>query len=205
MSNDAGGGNLVVVSAPSGTGKTTLCRLLLERLPHVRFSVSHTTRPRRGPERDGVDYHFVDDAEFARLIDAGELLEWAEYQGHRYGTSRAELARARAAGADLILDIESVGALQVKTKYPAAVLVFILPPNPAELERRLRARATDAPEAIARRLANARREATFANRYDYIIVNDALEDAARAFEAVVRAARQRRENMRDAIDRYAPA
>jgi guanylate kinase len=206
MSNDArGGGSLIVVSAPSGTGKTTLTRLVLKRLPAARFSVSHTTRPPRGAEQNGVDYHFVDDAEFDRMIAAGELAEWAEYQGRRYGTSNAQIAAAAAEGADLFLDIEGQGGMQVKEQHPDAVLVFVLPPSREEQERRLRGRGVDAPEAIARRLANARREAEFARRYDYIIVNDELEDAACSLESIVRAARQRREKMHDAIARFAPA
>jgi guanylate kinase len=206
MSNEGRRGNIIVVSAPSGGGKTTLCRKVIAAQPdRIRFSVSHTTRPPRGQERDGVDYHFVSDAEFDRMVAASELAEWAPYQGRRYGTSLAELERAAAAGQDLFLDIESEGALQIKRRYPSAVLVYVLPPSVEELRRRLVGRATDSADAIERRLANARREAAYAAQYDYIVVNDVLEDAVGALAAIVEAARRRRENMQDAIARLVPA
>jgi guanylate kinase len=206
MSNDPVRGNLIVVSAPSGAGKTTLCRQVIDRLaPTIRYSVSHTTRPPRGQERHGVDYFFVDDAEFDRMVAAGELAEWATIHRHRYGTSKAEIDRALPRGVDLFLDIESDGALQIKRAYPAAVLVYVLPPSLDALRERLRGRGSEAPEEVERRLANARTELAFLPRYDYIVINESLEDAVRRLEAVVLAARQRRENMQDAVDRFTPA
>lgn len=206
MSNETRRGSLIIVSAPSGAGKTTLCRRVIAELGGtIRYSISHTTRERRGRERDGVDYHFVTEARFDEMIAHGDLAEWATIHRHRYGTSKAEIAAAAAAGIDLFLDIEGRGALQIKQQYPEAIGVFILPPSLAVLRERLRERGTDAPEEIARRVDNARRETEFIGNYDYIIVNDDLEAAVRALTAVVLAAGQRRKMMDDAIRRFTTA
>ncbi|NLH50224.1 MAG: guanylate kinase [Myxococcales bacterium] len=206
MSIETRPGNLLVVTAPSGAGKTTLCRSVIERLePTIRYSISHTTRPPRGNERNGVDYHFVADAEFDRLIGENQMAEWATIHGHRYGTSRAEIEDSQARGQDLFLDIEGQGAVQIKKLFPQAILIYILPPSLADLRDRLLRRGSDAPAEIERRWENARRELAFLPNYDYIIVNDILSEATRGLEAIVLAARQRRENMQDAIRRFPAA
>jgi guanylate kinase len=179
-----------VVSGPSGCGKSTLIRGLMERLPGLRFSVSHTTRPPRPSEKDGVDYHFITEAEFARMVRAGRFLEWAVVHGHRYGTSLAELKLA-GRGTDLILDIDVQGARQVREKVPGAVLIFIMPPSAEELERRLLAREQDGPEAVARRLRDARTEVREHARFDFVVVNDELDRAVEELAAVIVAARCR--------------
>jgi guanylate kinase len=182
---------VVVVSAPSGAGKTTVLTRVLERMPGLRFSVSHTTRDPRPGERDGVEYHFVDRGAFEDLRGAGRLLEWAEVHGNLYGTGVAELERARAEGLDLLLDLDVQGAAQVREKLPDAVTVFVLPPSYEVLERRLRGRGQDDEPTIRRRLAAAGRELHAFVRYDYAIVNDDLDTCVGALECIVRAARYR--------------
>jgi len=206
MSNKSGAGNILIVSAPSGTGKTTLCRRLVERqAPAIRYSISHTTREPRGRERPGVDYYFVDDTEFDRMIAAHELAEWAAIHQHRYGTSVREIERATADGVDLLLDIEGQGAVQIKKRFPQAILIFILPPNLDVLAERLRRRGTESAEEIKRRLANAQEELNFIQHYEFVVVNDRLEEAVDLLEAIVLAGRQRRERQADAIGRFAIA
>lgn len=182
---------MVVVSAPSGAGKTTVLTRVLERMPGLRFSVSHTTRDPRPGERDGVEYHFVDRGAFEDLRGKGRLLEWAEVHGNLYGTGLAELERARAEGLDLLLDVDVQGAGQVREKLPDAVTVFVLPPSYEVLERRLRGRGQDDEPTIRRRLAAAGRELHAFVRYDYAIVNDDLDTCVGALESIVRAARYR--------------
>ena len=184
-------GNLLIVSAPSGAGKTTLVKALLARDPQVVYSVSCTTRAPRAGERDGIDYLFVDDAEFRRRIAAGEFLEHAEVHGHRYGTLRSWIEAQLRADHDVVLDIDTQGAAQVRALMPEAVSIFILPPSLAELESRLRARGTDADAVIERRLAAARAEIAHAGEYDYVIVNNDLDAAIADLAAVVRASRLR--------------
>ena len=186
-----GGGILFVLSAPSGTGKTTLGRGLCERLPRLRFSVSATTRAPRGHERDGADYHFVSPERFASLVRDDELLEWAEVHGNRYGTPVAEWRRACAEGFDLILDIDTQGAFQVRERMPESALVFVLPPSAAELERRIRGRGEDDDATIRRRLAAAAKELAVVSRYDYVVVNDDLDRAREELASIVRAERAR--------------
>jgi guanylate kinase len=178
-----------VVSAPSGTGKTTVCRALVARDPGVVLSVSHTTRRPRPGERDGVDYHFVDEAGFEALVAEGAFLEHARYSGNLYGTSWAAIEAPLARGLDVLLEIETEGARQVRDRRDDACLVFLLPPSRAELERRLRGRGTDREEEVARRLAIARREFQAAAWFDAFVVNDALERAVEDLQAIVTAAR----------------
>lgn len=178
-----------VVSAPSGTGKTTVCRELVARDPLLRLSVSHTTRAPRAGERDGEHYWFVDRARFAELVAEGAFLEHAEYAGNLYGTSFAALDGPLAAGLDLLLEIEVQGARQVRERRPDARLVFLLPPSFEALEARLRGRGSDAPEAMAARLELARRELAEVERFDYVIVNDALERCVAALGEVIEAER----------------
>jgi guanylate kinase len=178
-----------VVSAPSGTGKTTVCREVVKRLDGIEFSVSHTTRPPRTGERDGVDYSFVSAERFRALVEQGAFLEYAEYAGRLYGTSRAALDGPLAAGRDLILEIEVQGAAQVREQRPDARFVFLLPPSAQELERRLRERGTDDAEAIERRLALMRRELAAVHLFDYVVVNDELERCVGEVCAIVEAER----------------
>jgi guanylate kinase len=187
--------SVIVVSAPSGAGKSTVLARVLAETPGLRFSLSHTTRAPRGDERDGVEYHFVDRSAFERLRDDGKLLEWAEVHGNLYGTGLEEHRRARAEEVDLLLDVDVQGAAQVREKMPEAVTVFILPPSYEALEHRLRGRGQDDEAMIKRRLAAAGRELRSFERYDYAIVNDDLDACVEALKCVVRAARCRLSHM----------
>lgn len=194
---------LLILSAPSGAGKTTLARHLLAVEPRARLSVSTTTRPPRGQETEGRDYHFVDEGIFQAMVDGGEFLEWALVHGHRYGTSRAVVQASFAEPGSLtIFDIDAQGGSAIKAQFPDAVSVFILPPSLAELERRLRGRQTDSEEVIQLRLAAARSEILRGlAEYDYLIVNQLLQEAGDDLRAIVRAARCRasltREELRE--------
>ena len=182
-------GILMVVSSPSGAGKTTLAHLLAQN-ERLEFSVSYTTRAPRAGERDGVDYKFVTEDEFSRMIDRGEFAEWASVHGARYGTGVHTVNRALDDGKDYLFDIDWQGGAQLRRQWPdESVLVFILPPSMAELERRLRRRATDSPEAIARRLAVATKELEHFAQYDYLVVNDNLETALKELSSIYVAAR----------------
>jgi guanylate kinase len=174
-----------VITGPSGVGKGTLIRSLRERHPELELAVSATTRAPRTGERDGVDYHFLDAAEFARLVEAGEFVEHAEYAGNRYGTLRRELDRRTAAGAPVVLEIDLQGARQVRAALPEAVQVFIAPPSFGELRARLVGRGTDDPAEVAARLALARTELDAAREFPHVIVNDRLEAAVADLLAVL--------------------
>jgi guanylate kinase len=179
-----------VVAAPSGTGKTTVCRAALERDDQLDFSVSHTTRPPREGERDGVDYHFVSAARFREMVEAGAFLEHAMYNAQNYGTSAEALAEAlREKGHDVLLEIEVQGAEQVRSGSTDARFIFLLPPSMKVLEARLRGRGTDSDEAIDRRLAVADRELEAIRFFDYAVVNDELEQAIAAVLEIVAAER----------------
>ena len=178
-----------VVSAPSGTGKTTVCRGVVARDPEIMFSVSHTTRAPRLGERDGTDYFFVSREAFQQLVAQAAFLEHAEYRGNLYGTSWAAIEGPLAHGCDLLLEIDTAGARQVRARLPAARLIFLLPPSIAILERRLRDRQTDSEEVIQQRLAIAKDEIAEAPRYDYAVVNDDLERAISSVLEIVRAER----------------
>jgi guanylate kinase len=179
-----------VITGPSGVGKGTLIRLLRERVPELALSVSATTRAPRPGEEDGVDYHFLSDEEFARRVDAGDFVEWAEYSGRRYGTLRSELQRHLDAGNPVVLEIEVQGARQVREAMPEAVQIFIEPPDSEALKDRLVGRGTDDPEAIERRLAVAREELAAAGEFQYRVCNDRLDEAvARLVEIVTSAVR----------------
>lgn len=184
---------LIVLSAPSGGGKTTVLKKVMAVLPGLVFSVSHTTRPPRPGEVDGRDYYFVSRQEFLAMQEGTPpgFLEWAEVHGNLYGTGRAEVERQLQAGQDVILDIDVQGALQVRNAA-APVLIFIAPPTLAELEARLRRRGTESEDTIRLRLDNARKELALADRYDYLIVNDCLEEAIDSLRAIIVAERCRR-------------
>jgi guanylate kinase len=184
-------GELFIVSSPSGGGKTTLIRRLLEDPPGapLHFSVSHTTRPMRKGEADGREYHFVTSETFQRMAQADEFLEHNEVHGHIYGTSRGEVLPRLAAGEDVVLDIDVQGARDIRKGYPKAVSIFIVPASPEILERRLRSRGLDGEDAIRKRLINAAREVQQAEEFQYVIVNDDLERAALELQSVVRARR----------------
>ena len=181
---------LVVVSAPSGAGKTSLCQEVVRRVPGLAHSVSYTTRPSRAHEVAGRDYHFVDEATFQRMVTAGDFAEWASVHGHHYGTSRLLLETHFGAGQDVILDIDVQGAKQVRCNAQP-VTVFIAPPSLAELERRLRGRGTESEESLRRRLNNAEKEMQAADAYTYLIVNDRLEQAVLELKSVIIAERCR--------------
>jgi guanylate kinase len=182
---------VIVISAPSGAGKSTVLAGVMRRIGGLRFSVSHTTRASRGTERDGVEYHFVPRAAFERLVAEDGFLEHADVHGELYGTARSEVERAQRDGVDLLLDIDVQGAAQVRERLPSAVTVFLIPPSFEELERRLRGRGIDSEGAIRRRLAGARAELLRVAEFDYAIVNESVEECIEDFVAVVRSARCR--------------
>lgn len=195
---DANRGLLIVVSSPSGAGKTTLCRRLIDEFPSIGFSVSYTTRPPRRGEEEGIDYHFVDGSVFEAMVDRGEFAEWAEVHQHRYGTTVEAVRQALEDGRHVLFDIDYQGGRQLKAKFETeAVLVFVLPPSLGELESRLRKRATDAPDAIDRRLQKAHDELKHYGLYQYLIVNDELPRAYDRLRAVYLAAQS-------TIDRMGP-
>jgi guanylate kinase len=176
-----------VITGPSGVGKGTLIRLLRERVPGLALSTSATTREPREAEEDGRDYHFLSRDEFARRADANEFLEHAAYSGNRYGTLRSEVERRLESGESVVLEIEVQGARQVRAAMPEAVLVFIAPPDPAALRRRLEGRGTDDPKAISERLRTAEIELDAQQEFQHVIRNDDLERAADELERIVRA------------------
>ncbi len=182
-------GNLFVVAAPSGAGKSSLVKSLLELDSHLVVSVSHTTRPPRGQEREGREYWFISEEEFRAKIDHGDFFEWAEVHGNLYGTSRAAIEARMAAGEDVVLEIDWQGALQIKQLFPNAVLIFILPPSWDELLVRLHRRGEDHPEVIETRMENARIEVAQARHFDFVIINSLFETALFDLKAIVHAQR----------------
>jgi guanylate kinase len=182
-------GNLFVVAAPSGAGKSSLVKALLELDSHLVLSVSHTTRAPRGQEQEGREYRFVDEPAFRAMIARGEFFEWAQVHDNLYGTSRAAIADLVAAGQDVVLEIDWQGALQIKKLFPEAVLIFILPPSWDELRQRLQRRGEDAPEVIERRMANARIEVAQARHFDFVIINALFETALFDLKTIVHSQR----------------
>jgi guanylate kinase len=182
-------GNLFVVAAPSGAGKSSLVKALLELDAHLVVSISHTTRAPRGQEQHGREYWFIGEPEFREMTGRGEFLEWAQVHGHLYGTSRSAIEDRLAHGDDVILEIDWQGALQIKKLFEHAVLIFILPPSWAELEQRLRRRGEDRPEAIEQRLTNARSEVAQARHFDFVIINALFETALFDLKTVVHSQR----------------
>jgi guanylate kinase len=185
-------GNIFVISAPSGSGKSTLIEGLMAASPSLCFSISYTTRASRPNERDGREYFFVMRKDFERMASRGEFVEWAEVYGHLYGTAQKQLQAAQETGKDVLLDIDVQGHQQVRQRLPDATSIFILPPSFPELSRRLRERHSDAPAEIEVRLQTARQEISHWAEYDYLVVNDRLQDATNALLAIVRATHFRR-------------
>ena len=177
-----------VITGPSGVGKGTLIRTLLDRVPELELSVSATTRGPRPGEEHGVDYHFLDDAEFDRRVQRGDFVEHANYSGRRYGTLRSDLDQRLARGAPVVLEIEVQGARQVAETMPEAVRIFIAPPTEDALRTRLVGRGTDSPEDVEKRLATAREELRAQGEFAHVVYNDRLDDAVSALEEVVRTA-----------------
>jgi guanylate kinase len=197
-------GDLLIVSSPSGAGKTSLIRKLLLDVTlgpgSLHFSVSHTTRASRGGEVDGREYYFVSPEEFVALREADGFLESAEVHGHLYGTSRKEVEPRLAAGVDVLLDIDVQGARQVRSRIPEVVKIFVFPPSREVLENRLRSRATDSPESVSRRLAAARKELAEFGEYDYAIINEDLGAAADELRAILVARRASRDRRRERLE-----
>jgi guanylate kinase len=183
---------IYIISAPSGSGKSTLVNELLKLVPNLEFSISFTTRARRGSEQNGKQYHFVSREEFDQMVRAGEFLEHATFDGNCYGTARRFLQEAGQKGHDLLLDIDVQGAEQIKQKLTDAVSIFVLPPDRKTLEWRLRKRSEDAEAVIDRRLATAGREIENYKKYDYILINDKLEESIESLQAIVLSERLRR-------------
>ena len=181
-------GKLIIFSAPSGSGKTTIVRKLLERMPQLEFSISATSRAPRGTERSGVDYYFLSAEEFRKAVEEGRFVEWEEvYAGTCYGTLRSELERIWSKGHTILFDVDVMGGINLKRIFGRdACSIFIMPPSIEELERRLQQRGTDAPEVIARRVAKAGFELTKAPEFDHTVVNDRLDTAVAEVETIVR-------------------
>lgn len=199
-------GTLIVVSAPSGAGKSSLVERAMKRLGRLRYSISYTTRTPRGPERHGVDYFFVDETTFMEMRERGEFIESACVHGYYYGTHRATIEQMLAEGYDVIMDIDVQGAAQMRERMPEAVTVFVLPPSKKVLEARLRRRNLNAPEDLARRLANAAAEVRLYERFDYIIINDDRDRSFGALKAIITAERRRpfrqRNKIRSILDTF---
>jgi guanylate kinase len=191
-------GKLFVISAPSGAGKTTLLKRVMARVPHLTFSVSHTTRPPRPGERDGVDYSFVSTAEFEEMIAANAFLEYARVHANLYGTSRMAVEKLQQQGQDVVLDIDVQGASILRREALAcATYIFVAPPSLAELEKRLRGRGTEAEEMIAVRLANARKELAVMKDYEYLVVNQQVDESVELLTAIILAERARAHRLPD--------
>lgn len=178
-------GIIFVISAPSGAGKTSLCKELIDFFPTLRHSVSYTTRPARQGELEGVDYHFVTMERFREMVTAGAFAEWAEVHGNCYGTALVALEAARKAGEDILLDIDCQGAEQLRKSLDHGVFIFILPPDLDELRRRLVGRNTDSDKVIKQRIANAKGEIGHAPRYDYLVINDDFDQALAQLKAII--------------------
>lgn len=189
---------LLVISSPSGAGKTTLCRKLLEEFTSLRFSVSTTTRPKRPNEKDGFDYHFVTKQRFQELVDQDAFVEWAEVHGHWYGTSTDQIEVSRANRPGIIFDVDYQGSARIKREYPEAITIFLLPPSMVELERRIKGRGVDSEEQVRLRLANAIKEIEHFESFDYIVVNDEIDKAYDRLRSIILSERCRATYQRQA-------
>jgi guanylate kinase len=192
--------NVFIISAPSGSGKTTLIDLLLTENPSLSFSISHTTRPPRPGERDGIEYFFISEQKFEQMIREERFVEWAEVHGHFYGTSREMLVQPEKENRDVILDIDVQGAAQVRQKMPEAISIFILPPSYEALKTRLLTRQKDKQEVMLKRLENARKEIRRYSEFDYIIINDDLETASKSLSSIIDSSNSLREKQIDRIE-----
>ena len=188
-------GLLFIISAPSGAGKTSLCKKVVKFFPNLYHSVSYTTRLPRPGEKDGEDYLFVSKDKFQEMIDDGRFVEWAEIHGNRYGTTIDSLKEYQHKGIDIILDIDGQGGRQLKNEYPDGIYIFILPPSRKDLEERLRLRSTDSDEDIEKRLKNAKEELQYIYDYDYIVVNSDLEEAVSTLKSIIIAEKCRRDRV----------
>jgi len=190
-------GLLLVISGPSGAGKGTICRALREKMPGIGYSISATTRPPRPGEKDGESYFFVDRESFLKLVKEGAFLEWAEVYGELYGTPREPVEKALARGQDIILEIDTQGAAQVKRWYPEGVFIFVIPPSFTELEKRIKGRGTESPAAISDRLAWVKKEMAQLDLYDYVVVNDRVEEAVAKIQAIIIAEKCRTKRLKN--------
>lgn len=190
---EKGKGLVFIISAPSGTGKTTLVRKVMEQLPGLRFSVSYTTRPPRGNEQEGKDYYFISSSVFQEMVKRNEFLEWAEVLGNCYGTPKIDLRSLELEGVDLILDIDTQGAKRVREKVDSAVSIYLLPPSMDALQERLIKRGLDSPEMIQFRLSHAKKDMEEAHGYQYILVNDKIEETVERLKAIFIEERNRKE------------
>ncbi len=193
---EKGKGLVFIISAPSGTGKTTLVRKVMEQLPGLRFSISYTTRPPRANEQEGEDYHFVSPSVFQEMVKRDEFLEWAEVLGNCYGTPRVDLKSLELEGVDLILDIDTQGARRVREKLDSAISIYLLPPSMDALQERLVKRGLDSPEMIQFRLSHAQKDIEEAHGYQYILVNEKIEETLERLKAIIIQERSRRERQR---------
>jgi len=184
-------GLIIVISAPSGAGKTTLCKRLLQALPFLTYSVSFTTRQPRKNEIKGIDYYFVSTEEFKKMTERKEFVEWAEVHGEFYGTSSTLLNKIIEGGKDVILEVDVKGGINIKKHYPQATLIFILPPSWKELEKRLKIRGTETDEKIKKRIERAKKEVEYAGYYDYSVINDNINNTLQDLLAIIRAERCR--------------
>jgi len=185
-------GQIFVFSAPSGTGKSTIADALMERFDRLAYSISHTSRLPRGTEQDGIDYHFVTDSTFREMIERNAFLEWAQVHGHLYGTAFDAVKAQMSAGSDILMDVDVQGGRNVKKQFPESILIFLLPPSLEILEKRLIARGTDDSEVIENRMLQASQEIKNCSWYDYIIINDDLENAVFEAQSIIVSARCRR-------------
>jgi len=193
-------GHLFVISGPSGVGKSTIITYLLKKIPHIRYSVSYTTRPPRRGEVDGIDYNFISETEFKEMIRKGEFIEWEEVYGNLYGTSYRFIYEVMKQGEDVIMDIDPKGARNIKEKIDHSHLIFILPPSVEELFKRLKGRKTDSDETVDRRMKQAFQELRESRWYDYVVVNDDIDSAIRAVESIIISFRYIRERIYNRIE-----
>jgi guanylate kinase len=186
-------GLVIVISAPSGTGKTTVCKYLLENMPNLEFSVSYTTRPKREGEIDGIDYHFVDKKKFLKMVKEKKFVEWAVVYDNYYGTPKKELEKTINSGTDILLDIDVQGGKNIRKFFPNGIYIFLLPPSWTALKKRLINRGKDSISQISLRLKNAQKELKYMKYYDYFVVNDNLNQTFKIIESIITAEKHRRE------------